>query len=263
MNQFLRLRVLGILAFFVFGMSRSPSSLAQSVDPATGLVLVPSVPSAEPRAFGTSEQTLYQVPAFSCSPVSSTTVNASANGYFFTTSGIGYVDCPLNLPAGAKIDTYQVVVYDRSDTADVSAAFVVCPTISVTNPCLAFGSMASSGTSGSPFNGYLTKDLSGIGLVVNKAAALYFVQVTMHQTDASTRFRQVNVFYHLQISPAPAVATFGDVPTTHTYFRAIEALAASGITQGCGNGNFCPNQNVTRGEMAAFFARALGLHFPD
>jgi hypothetical protein len=57
------------------------------------------------------------------------------------------------------------------------------------------------------------------------------------------------------------VPTFGDVPTNYAYFRAIEALAASGITGGCGSGNFCPNQNVTRGEMAAFLARALGLHF--
>jgi len=53
------------------------------------------------------------------------------------------------------------------------------------------------------------------------------------------------------------------VPKNHPYFRAIEALASSGITGGCGAGNFCPNQNVTRGEMAAFLARALGLHFPN
>jgi hypothetical protein len=52
------------------------------------------------------------------------------------------------------------------------------------------------------------------------------------------------------------------VPTNFLYFKAIEALAASGITGGCGSGNFCPNQNVTRGEMAAFLARALGLHWP-
>jgi len=52
-----------------------------------------------------------------------------------------------------------------------------------------------------------------------------------------------------------------DVPTTHRCFRAIEALAASGITTGCGSGNFCPNQNVTRGELAKFPANALGLYW--
>jgi hypothetical protein len=37
----------------------------------------------------------------------------------------------------------------------------------------------------------------------------------------------------------------------------INALAASGITQGCGSSTFCPNGLVTRGQMAAFLHRAL------
>jgi hypothetical protein len=77
-----------------------------------------------------------------------------------------------------------------------------------------------------------------------------------------TAFRECRITWHRSISPAPLTATFGDVPTGHLYFRAIETLNASGITGGCGGGNFCPNGNVTRGEVAAFFARALGLHFP-
>jgi hypothetical protein len=68
--------------------------------------------------------------------------------------------------------------------------------------------------------------------------------------------------YKLQLSPAPGTATFGDVPTSFPYFRTIEALAASGIASGCGSGNFCPNQYVTRGEMSKFLANALGLYWP-
>ncbi|MDH5421930.1 MAG: S-layer homology domain-containing protein [Acidimicrobiia bacterium] len=38
----------------------------------------------------------------------------------------------------------------------------------------------------------------------------------------------------------------------------IEKLATAGITTGCGTGNtFCPNQSVTREQMAAFLTRAL------
>lgn len=44
----------------------------------------------------------------------------------------------------------------------------------------------------------------------------------------------MRVYYTLQVSPAPAVATFSDVPTSHPFFRFIEALVASGITAGCG-----------------------------
>ena len=37
----------------------------------------------------------------------------------------------------------------------------------------------------------------------------------------------------------------------------IEWLASVGVTSGCGDGVFCPNDNVTRAQMAAFLHRAL------
>ncbi len=39
----------------------------------------------------------------------------------------------------------------------------------------------------------------------------------------------------------------------------INRLRASGITSGCGGSSFCPNGIVTRGQMAAFLQRAMGL----
>jgi hypothetical protein len=36
----------------------------------------------------------------------------------------------------------------------------------------------------------------------------------------------------------------------------VERLAAEGITGGCGNGNFCPNDPVTRAQMAVFLVAA-------
>ncbi|HSJ35036.1 MAG TPA: CapA family protein [Acidimicrobiia bacterium] len=43
----------------------------------------------------------------------------------------------------------------------------------------------------------------------------------------------------------------------------IAALAAAGITRGCDTGRYCPEDPVTRGEMAAFLARALDLESSD
>jgi S-layer family protein len=65
----------------------------------------------------------------------------------------------------------------------------------------------------------------------------------------------------ININPAPAVASFSDVPTSHPFFQFIEALARSGITSGCGNGNFCPDAPLSRGQMAVFLSLGLGLHF--
>ena len=40
---------------------------------------------------------------------------------------------------------------------------------------------------------------------------------------------------------------------------AINSLAADGVTSGCGAESFCPSDLVTRGQMAVFLAKALGL----
>jgi hypothetical protein len=77
--------------------------------------------------------------------------------------------------------------------------------------------------------------------------------------DTAQQFRAVELAWYRQISPAPASASFTDVLTTDSFFQEIEAMKASGITTGCGGTSFCPNANVTRGQMAAFLARALGL----
>jgi hypothetical protein len=74
-------------------------------------------------------------------------------------------------------------------------------------------------------------------------------------------FRGVDIWWHRQVSPAPGSASFGDVPTDHPYFRFIEALSDSGITVGCGSGDYCPSSFITRGEMAVFLAKALGLQW--
>ncbi len=51
---------------------------------------------------------------------------------------------------------------------------------------------------------------------------------------------------------------FSDVPTSNTFHTQIARLVGAGITGGCGSGKYCPNDPVTRGQMAAFFNRGLG-----
>ena len=60
----------------------------------------------------------------------------------------------------------------------------------------------------------------------------------------------------------PARALFPDVECTPTpAFAAdwIEQLFNEGITGGCGGGNYCPGNPVSRGQMAAFLVRTFGL----
>jgi hypothetical protein len=59
--------------------------------------------------------------------------------------------------------------------------------------------------------------------------------------------------------PAASGMVFGDVPVSHWAAAWIEQLSAEGITGGCGEGNYCPNNPVTRAEMAVFLVRTFGL----
>jgi hypothetical protein len=60
------------------------------------------------------------------------------------------------------------------------------------------------------------------------------------------------------IPPAPA-GIFDDVPTDYFAAAWVEQLAAEGITSGCGGGNYCPDAEITREQMAVFLVRAFGL----
>ena len=58
--------------------------------------------------------------------------------------------------------------------------------------------------------------------------------------------------------PHKGSARFDDVVYGATHGRAISAIADAGWTNGCGNGNYCPDRPVTRAEMASFLWRAFG-----
>jgi S-layer homology domain len=55
----------------------------------------------------------------------------------------------------------------------------------------------------------------------------------------------------------PAAAYFTDVPTTDLRFSYVQKMRELGITQGCGISSYCPDQPVTREQMAAFLVRAF------
>jgi hypothetical protein len=60
-------------------------------------------------------------------------------------------------------------------------------------------------------------------------------------------------------TPPSATGLFWDVPTTYWAANWIEQLSAEGITSGCGGGNYCPDNNVSRAEMAVFLVRTFNL----
>ena len=65
--------------------------------------------------------------------------------------------------------------------------------------------------------------------------------------------------YGASYTPPPATGVFNDVPVGSFADAFIEQLAAEGITGGCGSGNYCPADPITRAQMAVFLVRTFGL----
>ena len=58
---------------------------------------------------------------------------------------------------------------------------------------------------------------------------------------------------------ATQVGIFDDVPTDYWAAAWIEQLFDEGITAGCGDDNYCPEDPVTRDQMAVFIVRTFEL----
>ena len=186
-----------------------------------------------------------------------------------------YYVAPLALPEGALIES--VCLYARDTDSDF---FFYVQAYLFANKLVPLGetpaalqvpgaSAFSSGNAGygswcsDPISYTLRSrlDVDGDGTLDD---AVHYVGLFLpHSIDAQLAFGGVKITWKRQVSPPPSAPTFGDVPETHPFSRFIEALAASGITGGCSNGNYCPDAALTRGQMAVFLAKALGLHWVE
>ena len=168
---------------------------------------------------------------------------------------------PVYFPQGALITGIDLYYYDTNVTQTLD-----CNLFEVPGSGSIAGNIAHVQSVGSAGWGVATQNLVS-PWQVNNASNGYLIFMTTDGsgpvTDQSIRWRGVKVRYKLQVSPAPSVATFSDVPTSHPYFKFVEALAAAGITGGCGGGKFCPDTPLTRGQMAVFLSVALGLYWPN
>lgn len=183
----------------------------------------------------------------------------STDGSKYRISGNLIQTANVDLPQGAKIYGITLWAYDNSATEHVYAE--LRSNLSTSPYTSSIIVTADTGAAAVPGD-YGLYVAAGTPVTVDAYANQYYVWLWNTGTGSSvTKFRKVTVWYKRQISPAPAVASFTDVPVGTQFFQFVEALKASGVTSGCTATTFCPNDPVTRAQMAAFLARALGLHW--
>jgi hypothetical protein len=218
-----------------------------------------------PDQYGTECCQLLSLPAAAFVP------NSSSASPFFEAHLYGYLEfrnslwAPVVLPTGAVLDNIDLYYWDGFERKTCATLWAYTgPTLFGGEPGQSLiGSVCSPGVGGE--YGYAIEELSGTidNSVWFSGGAQYVVTIEGQGggTDVGT-FKGVTIWWHREVGPPPGTATFNDVPTSHPQFQFIEALAESGITVGCGGGNYCPENPLTRGQMAVFLAKALGLYWP-
>jgi hypothetical protein len=217
----------------------------------------PRTASVEPK-FGVDGYEYLNVHAYQFQANTSTDlIMDDGNGYrYFGAPAVPYMAAPVTLPPGAFIDTISMSSCSEN-AGDLFLTLLDNGTNGAGNVVL--GTVPSNAGCGLAVNGV------PVHLYPSSANhPLYFVvYFAGGGTEGATKFNDVSIGFYRTVSPSPAQATFTDVPTTDFGFQYIEALAASGITGGCGSGKFCPDSPISRRQMAVFLAKALGLHWPD
>ena len=213
-------------------------------------------PVTDPK-FGVTGVTVVNIPAYAfTSAYSADLLLEDGNGYryYAPTPASRFLVAPVDLPSGVFIATlgisactqnagdFQVQLVDNLTNGQSSV--VVGSFNNVDSGCIFEGATPD----------YLYTENGGHPLL----AVVYWAG---NRFDGSMKFNDVYITYQRQVSPAPATGRFNDVPASDPGFQFIEALAASGITGGCGGGNYCPDSPVTRRQMAIFLAKALGLYW--
>ncbi|HNA90340.1 MAG TPA: S-layer homology domain-containing protein, partial [Anaerolineales bacterium] len=179
-----------------------------------------------------------------------------------------FVDVPKSYWANSFIER---LYYAGITGGCIASPLTYCPESNVTRGQMAI--FLERGLHGSAFTppnvsptfndtaGHFAEDwieaLKNDGITSGCAAGLYCPENSV--TRAQMAIFLLKSIHGASYSPPPATGTFSDVPADYWAAAWIEQLAAEGITSGCGSGIYCPENSVTRAQMAVFLVKAFGL----
>jgi hypothetical protein len=163
-----------------------------------------------------------------------------------------------HVPGGANINTLGITYCEANASGPFATiTWYFCDTSgNCTTPAFASYDFGFFGT------GCHDVFLFGLTATMNNGNGELLTDVRFQHIDGSESIGSAGFGYNLQISPPPGTPTFSDVPMSDTAFPFVEALVHAGITVGCDVGppaRYCPDDPVTRRQMAVFIAKSLGL----
>ena len=191
--------------------------------------------------------------------VSSTPGSGLAGGAPFALSGFNFLPGAVVTVGGSPASGVVVTDYNQIAAVAPSRPPGSLNDVTVTNTDGSAGTLPNGWIAdfldvpgSQPFYAFVTTLVSN-GITAGVGGGNYGV-------DAPTLRQQMAVFllkaeHGLCYAPPPCSGVFGDVPCSSNFAPWIEAMAAEGITTGCGGGNYCPTNAVRRDQMAVFLLK--------
>jgi hypothetical protein len=166
---------------------------------------------------------------------------------------------PFRDDDGSVHEADIVLLAERGITRGCGAD-VFCPERPVTRAEMATFLVRSFGLPASPADAFFDDDASSHEPDIQALAASGITNGCGSEvycpTRPVTRAEMASFLARSLDLPAAPSAGFDDTAGSE-HAAAIDALAAAGITRGCSETSFCPDQSVTRGQMASFLVRAM------
>jgi hypothetical protein len=216
------------------------------------------------RATGGSGNVPFNIAPNTTGGVRSGTITI-ANQTFVVYQGVEFADVPPSHPFYTEISKLAArgitlgcssgnYCPDSPVTREQMAAFIM-RALGEFNPPVPAGQRFADVLPTNPFYGFIER-LAQRGITLGCSSSSYC------PADAVTR-EQMALFLIRALGmpnpPAPPTQRFADVPPSRAGYAFIDQMAQRGITLGCSTQNYCPDEMVTRAQMAAFLVRAFGL----
>ena len=231
-----------LLAILGAGWSIDGTEAARAQDfhgsPEDGLPALPAASAVRQPDWGSQDASILALNAWDFEKIVESQTWSFTTGLFrFRTSAVANpVYAGFHLPAGALVTGMALEACDTSPTDAAVLVFWTCDA-GIGGACN--GSILSTGDAEDGGCGIFTLPMTR---TIDNANKVYYLGAGTGTQNSTTSFRGVRLYYKLQVSPAPATATFTDVPTNHPFFQYVEALRASGITAGCGTATLLSEQ---------------------
>jgi uncharacterized repeat protein (TIGR01451 family) len=183
-----------------------------------------------------------------------------ANGASATVQVVGTPTVEGTLTSNSAVVSSGLDLDTSNNAASVQTTVAACPFAAPTIDAPASVPAATDGLTASASSGAgheLSWTLTGGTITGGQGTQT----VTFESGAAGTTMllELLDVLGTCEVAAEPVVigVDFADVPPSHAFHDFVQTVLRNGITGGCGSGNYCPGDPVTRAQMAVFLLKAF------